>query len=211
MKMKKLISMGLAAIMAVSAMSFSVLAAETNDNDTWEQRWEEAEYGTVNSLDELIGTLTNNEDGIEPFGVKNPPSIAGSFDTYLYDNTGNTSYNSSTRLYTNTNTSFNFTFDSNCKTTTTQYAEFCVMASSSTKKIYFEGSGGVDTSVNITMEPISTSLSDIGPKVLPIHSSNYDSVYFKGFAPMYTYAVKITPKTAGKAISGTIRVSGTDF
>lgn len=205
MKLRKLITMGIAAVMAVSAMSVSAFAKETNSDDTWEKRWEEAEYGTVDSLEELI------ENKIEPFGLPSSPSIAGSAYTYLYDNSGNTSYDSKNKLYTNKDASFNFEFSSNCTTKTKQYAEFLIMASSTSKKIYFEGSGGVDTSVNITMEPISSSLSDIGPKVLPIHSSNYDSVYFKGFKPNYTYAIKITPKTAGKAISGTIKVSGTDF
>lgn len=211
MKLRKIITMGLAAIMAVSVMSMTAFAKEEQAGDTWEQRWENAEYGTVESLDELGTPSVDILGGASTYGLTNPPSdIAGSSDTYFYDNSGTTSSDTKYRIYTNKDTSFRFNFDSNCTTSTTQYAEFFIAAGSSTKKIYFEGSGGTDSSVKITMVPMSSG-STLGPKTLPIHSSNYDFIYFNNFKANYGYAIKVTPTKAGKAISGVIKVSGSAF
>lgn len=219
---KRIAMMSLAAMMAISAMSMPALAADTDTEDTWQARMEAAEYGTVDSIDELVDApiiYTINDDGefvleyenngIMPFGRPTKPStIAGATDTYLY---GSGTSNPSQRIYVNKNAAFTFTFNSSCTTSTTQYAEFFVGATSTTQKIYFEGSGGTNTTVNITLEPVSSGASTLGPKDLPIKSSNYDSIYFKGLSVGKLYAVKITPKTAGKAVTGTVKLSNTDF
>ena len=218
-KFKKVMAMGLATMAAVSAMSVPALAADTDAEDTWQARMEAAEYGTVDSIEELADApiiYTINEDGefvieyentgITPFGLTNPPSniAGGSTSTYLY---GFGSSNPSQNIYVNEDTSFSFSFNSSCTTSTAQYAEFFVAASSTAENIYFEGSGSRNTTVNISLVPMSSGVSTIGPKSLPIKTSNFESIYINGLAYGKIYAVKITPKTAGVALSGVVSIS----
>lgn len=215
--------LGIATMVAITEMSITTLAVDTNAQDTWQARMESAKYGTVDSIDELIDapviyTLNDNGEfvleyentGITPFGITNPPSdLAGnSTATYIYGwGTSNPTHN----IYVNQDTYFNFSFDNSCTTSTAQYAEFLIGATSTAQKIYFEGSGSINTNLNISLVPISSGASGIGPKNLPIKTNNYESIYFNGLKYGETYAVKLTPKTAGINLTGTVNISNTAF
>lgn len=217
-KISKVITMALAAITVTSALGVSAMAAD--DDGIWEARMAEAEYGTVNSLDELgvdtpVYTLNENgeivfgtDEGINLLGLSNPPSnISGSTHSYIYGS----GTSGSSKIHINTDTSFRYNFDSSCTTSTAQYAEFFVGATSTSQKVYFQGTGNADTTVKISLVPVSSSGSTLGPKSLPIHSSNYDFVYFNRFTNGALYAVKLTPTKAGKSVMGVINVSKNAF
>lgn len=206
-KFKKILAMGMTIIAMVSAMCINVTADEI--------------YGTVDSLDELyipIQSFEVDENGnvvildsdgeINPYGLAIPPTpVAGSTSIYFYTTTGQSGVNGS--YYTNMDAQFNFNFTSSATTSTAQYAEFLVAATSTSKNIYFKASGGDNKSVNISLLPVNDNGQVIGPKTLSVTASG-SQVSFNGLVEGAIYAIKITPRQSG-SMSGTVNMSDSAF
>ncbi len=203
-KFKKYLTISLAVIMSISAICVNAGASKT--------------YGTVDSLDELycpVDTLEIDENGefiintneeVEPYGLIGPPSIiAGASDVYVYSGTGNSSIVNN--YYYNMDANFSYTFNSSADTTTAQYAEFLIAASSQYKNIYFKATGSENRNLNISLVPMNSNGTLLGPEILPAKASNPETISFYGLDPGGIYAIKITPTQSG-AMTGTVYVSG---
>lgn len=190
MKIKKLIVTGIAAIMAVSAMSISAFAAEI-DPETGLMK-----YGCVDTLEELLAGL--NEEGIEPFGDKNPPAGLPGDHKYWYGDP--MSFGTTKNCHLNEAAKFEFEFTDTCTLNTAQYAEFFVATNSRSAAIACTGRD-YSGSVNVTFVQVSNN-KKFGPKSLAVNKT----VSFGTLNLNQLYAIKITPKTAGKAMVGTVTV-----
>jgi len=195
---KKIMTVGLAAMMAASALSMNAFAADSID-----ELVNAPVYYTTNEDGELI--IVNDSD-ISLFDTSVKP-LNGTL--YVYGS----GVSSSGNMLVNTEATDSFSFKDTCTTSTAKYADFLIGATPSSQRVYIQGQGDRNTSVKITLVPIGagSGLDSIGPKTLSIRSSSPRYISFSGLESGIIYAIKITPNTAGQALSGTLTVNGTGF
>lgn len=209
MKIKKLIAMGLAAIMAVSAMSISAFAAYDSTADFNEL------IATSYSVDEDGNITLNYPEVYNPLGQSTPPSnIAGnSTKYYLFDPVLGVSHNDN--VYTNYDADFSFDFNTSCTTNTKQYAEFIVGGPNYANKqpVYLHITGK-STSTNqteyVNVKLINTgSGDDINVGKVAVARGGENIVAVNSLLKNQLYYVLVTPysTSAGHAIHADVTIN----
>lgn len=204
---KRVITMGIAAVIAVSAMSISAFAA----------------YDDIEDFGEPIATgYRITEDGKfewyipSLFGITNPPSnIVGSNTKYYLYDADNVPPTTHTNTYINQAAEFSFYFNKSCTTRSKQYAEFIIggpFYNNASTNVNFKFTGSNECSNNteyVNLKLVSTgSAADIDLGQVMVHRNRTSTVSTTKMAKGALYYVLVTPasNSVGHIISGDVTI-----